>query len=128
VRKIAILPTIEKPLDTVDNAFKYRRGVGHRATDHLQHFGSCRLLLQRLGEFPRALLLRLEQPRVLNGDHRLVGEGGDQFYLLFVKWTHLNAGERKDANCRSVTQERHSKDRPEPECLLVFNRLVFGIG
>ena len=48
----------------------------------LQDFGGRRLLLQGLGEFPRALLLRLEQPHVLDGDGRLVGEGGDKLDLL----------------------------------------------
>jgi hypothetical protein len=28
------------------------------------------------------MLLRLEQPRVLDGDHRLIGEGLDQLDLL----------------------------------------------
>ena len=42
----------------------------------------CRgLLVQRFGEFARALLLGVEQPRVLDRDHRLVGEGGDQLDL-----------------------------------------------
>ena len=49
-------------------------------------------------------------------------------HLLFVKWAHLNAGERKNANRRPVAQERHSKDRPVPECLLILGRVVFGIG
>ena len=37
------------------------------------------------------LLLGLEQSHVLDGDHRLVGEGRDQFDLLVGKGTHLLA-------------------------------------
>ena len=33
--------------------------------------------------------LRLEQPRVLDGDHGLVGEGFDQFDLLIGEGLHL---------------------------------------
>ena len=60
-----------------------------RAADDLQHLRRCRLLLQRLRELPRALLLRLEQPRVLDGDHRLVGEGLDQLDLLVGEWFNV---------------------------------------
>ena len=48
----------------------------------LKHLGGRRLLLQRLGEFARARLHLVEQPHVLDRDHRLVGEGLDQFDLL----------------------------------------------
>ena len=44
------------------------------------------------GQLPRALLLRLEQPHVLDGDHRLVGEGLDQLDLLVGKWPHRFRG------------------------------------
>ena len=53
-----------------------------RPADDTQDLGGGRLVLQRFGELPRPRLHLLEQPRVLDGDHRLVGEGGDKFYLL----------------------------------------------
>ena len=56
-------------------ARKDRLKIAGRAADNLQHLGCSRLLLQRFGEFARALLLRLEQSRVLDGDDRLIGEG-----------------------------------------------------
>ena len=46
-----------------------------------------RLLLQRLGEIAVAFLQFLEQPHVLDGDHRLVGEGLEQRDLFFGKRT-----------------------------------------
>ena len=42
-------------------------------------------VLQRLRQFPRALLLGLEQPHVLDGDHGLVGERLDQLDFALHK-------------------------------------------
>ena len=54
---------------------KHRLKIAGRAADDLEHLRRRRLLLQRFGKLPRALLLRLEQPHVLDRDHRLIGEG-----------------------------------------------------
>ena len=61
---------------TVKDLVEHRRGVGHRAADHLQHLGRGGLLLQRL-------LGLVEQPRVLDRDHRLMGKGLQQRDFLF---------------------------------------------
>src|SRR5262249_6218372 len=45
--------------------------------------------LAECGEISVARLHLLEQPRVLDGDHRLVGEGPQQFNLSVGKWAHL---------------------------------------
>ena len=50
--------------------------------DDLQHLERRRLLLQRSDELARARLHLVEQPHVLDRDHRLVGEGRDQLDLL----------------------------------------------
>ena len=86
---------------------KHRLKVAGGAADDLQHLRCRSLLLQRFGELPRALLLRLEQPHVLDGDDRLIGEGRHQLDLLFGKWIHLIAGEPEHADRRSAAQERH---------------------
>ena len=88
----------------------------------------CGLLFKRLGEFAATLLLRLEQPRVLDGDHRLVSEGRYQLDLHFGKRVHLIAGEPEDADRCSAAQKRHSEDSSVPKCPLVAARVVFGIG
>ena len=46
-----------------------------------EHLGGRGLLFQRLGQFAGARLHLLEQPRVLDGDDGLVGEGFDQLDL-----------------------------------------------
>ena len=69
---------------------------------------------EQFGELPRALLLRFEQPHILDRDHRLVGKGGHQLDLL--------VGERPHGVFRtsaitpigySFTQERDAKGGPK---------------
>jgi hypothetical protein len=67
-----------------------------RARDDLEHFGGRGLPLQRLGQLARALLLGLEQPHVLDRDHRLVGERPQKRNLLIRK--RINLGTSK-LNC-----------------------------
>ena len=50
-----------------------------------QHLGGGGLLLQRLSEIVGALAQFIEQPRVLDGNYRLIGEVLDQRYLLVGK-------------------------------------------
>ena len=57
-------------------------GVERRA-QLVAHVGEeLRLVLARLGELAALVLDFVEQPHVLDRDHRLVGEGGDQLDLL----------------------------------------------
>jgi hypothetical protein len=57
---------------------QHRLHVRRRSADHLQHLGRRRLPLERL-------LGLVEQPRVLDRDHRLVGEGAQQLDFLVRK-------------------------------------------
>jgi hypothetical protein len=118
---------VANPRCLLQHGGKHRLEVAGRAADDLKHLGRGGLLLQRFRQLLRALLLGLEQPRVLDGNHRLVGKGGDQLYLLVSKRVHRIAVDQKDADHRPVAQERHSEDRPDPECPLIVGRLVFGI-
>src|SRR6266481_7341213 len=63
-------------------SFKHWLKFAGRARDGPQNLAGRRLLLQRLGQIARARLHLLEEPHVLDRDHRLVGEGGEQLYLL----------------------------------------------
>ena len=67
-----------------------------------KHVGSGGLLCQRLGEIIGALAQFVEQPRVLDGDDRLVGEGLDQRDLLVAERPHFLAvnGDRADQHHR----------------------------
>ena len=66
------------PRRALDDRIEHRLHVGGRAADDAEHFGGRRLMLQRLAQFRIALLQFLEQPHVLDGDHRLVGEGFEE--------------------------------------------------
>ena len=77
------------------HGLEHRLQLAGRARDDLQHLGGRGLLLQRLGQLARARLHLVEQPHVLDRDHRLVGEGGDQLDLL--------VGERLEPSSASDT-------------------------
>ena len=61
---------------------KHLLQIERRPADDLEHVGRGRLLLKRLRQLARARLDFVEQPHVLDGDHRLVGEGLEQRDLL----------------------------------------------
>ena len=65
----------EKPLGAFRDRFEYRLHVRRRTGDHLQDIGGGGLPLQRF-------LRLVEQPRVLDGDHGLVGEGLQQLNVM----------------------------------------------
>ena len=73
---------IRKQLRTTLNyGIKRRLRVRKRAADNVKHLrGGC-LLLKRLGELSRSRLHFFEQPRVLDRDHRLLGECPQQVHL-----------------------------------------------
>ena len=52
----------------------------------LEHLARRGLVLERFCELARPRLLRLEQPRVLDGDDGLVGEGLQQLDLDLREW------------------------------------------
>ena len=56
--------------------------------NRLGDFAKCPQFLDRLRKVVGAGLHLLEQPHVLDRDHRLVGKGGDQLNLFFCIWSH----------------------------------------
>src|SRR5688572_21794711 len=62
------------PSRALDDCIENRLDIGGRAADDAEHFGRCRLILQRLAQFGVALLDLLEEPDVLNGDDCLASE------------------------------------------------------
>src|SRR5262245_7132720 len=90
------------------HGLEHRLQLAGRAADDLQHLRGRRLLLQRFRELARARLHLIEQPHVLDRDHRLVGEGFKQFDLLLTECPRLRAyyGERADDH--SLAEKRHA--------------------
>src|SRR5262245_47056543 len=58
----------------VQDGFEHRPRIGRGRGDDLQHLGEGDLLFQRLSDLTVAFLKLLEQPRVLDGDDRLIRE------------------------------------------------------
>ena len=73
---------VAEPASTLDNRSKCRPNVGRRRSDHLKHVGGGRLLLQSFTQIVGALADHVEQPRVLDGDDGLVGEGLKQLNVM----------------------------------------------
>ena len=75
---------VAQPCGIFCNDIQHRLDVRRRAGDHTQDLTRRRLLLQRFLEF-------LEQPHILDGDHRLVGEGFKKLDLRRGEGAHLGA-------------------------------------
>src|SRR5262245_11488930 len=79
---------LAKAAGGLDDGVEDRLQLRRRTADNVKDFAGRGLILQRLtkllrtfSEFTRSLLLRLEQPRVLDGDDCLVGKGLQESYL-----------------------------------------------
>jgi hypothetical protein len=70
----------------------------------------------------------IEQPGILDRDHRLVGESCHQLDLLVGEGINLAADKRKHTDCCSVAQERNTKIGSVAKCLLIGGGAVFRIG
>ena len=92
-------------------------GVEHglqieRRIDRLADLTERAQLPDRLRELARARLHLVEQPHVLDRDHRLVGEGSDQLDLLLGKGINSGARQKQDADRSSLAEERNTERCP----------------
>ena len=101
--------SVADPRGVLQHGLEHRLQLARRTADDLQHLGGRRLLLQRLAQLARARLHLVEQPRVLDRDHRLVGEGRDQLDLFLGEGTHLLAPQDDHADRRAFPHERNSQ-------------------
>src|SRR5262249_8070153 len=102
--------------------------VRGRAADNAEHFGGRGLMLQGLAQFSVALLDFLEQPHVFYCDHRLVGEGFEQFDLLFRERTDLHTINANHPNGDTLAHERSCKGCAKTNLLLIsLHFWIFGI-
>ncbi len=84
----------------------HRLEVGGGAGDHAQDLTRRCLLLQRL-------LRLIEQPHVLDGDDRLVGEGLEQADLLIRERDRLGPSELDGADRDAFADQGHAQYRAE---------------
>ena len=92
----------------LDNGVQYRGEVERRA-DRLPDLAECLELANGLRELRRAGFEFGNQPHVLNGDHRLVGERLQQRHLGFGKWAGLWATDGNRANRDPFTDQGYGE-------------------
>jgi hypothetical protein len=80
--------------------------IGLCVADDPQDLARCRLLLQRLGQVPVADLQFREQPHVLDGDDRLVGEGLEQSDLPLREAPNLGTADVDRTDCEPFFSSR----------------------
>jgi hypothetical protein len=71
-------PALHSPHCGRGNSVELRVNVGQRLRNHAQDLAGRGLLFERLGQLAIARLQLVEQPGVLDRDHRLFGEGLQQ--------------------------------------------------
>ena len=89
------------------HSIEHRLKFAGRAADDAQHLGGRGLLLQGFAQF-------IEQPDVLNRDHRLAGKVLDQLDLLIAEWLDLLAINVERADQFVLLEHRHKQKRPHP--------------
>ena len=125
----ALLGTVEQAAAAAQDLVEHGLRVGHRAADDLQHLGAGRLAFQRL-------LRLVEQPRVLDGDHRLVGKGAQQRDLRVGEGRRRRAHHgqpadrrgRRGAAARSTTSSRRrASTRSAPSATPAVGAVQHGV-
>ena len=118
---------LAKPGRRLDQRVKYRLQVEGRAADHLEHVGSGSLLLQRFAQIVGAPAQLIQQPRVLDGDDRLVGERRHQVDLFRGKWLRPVSPYKDHSDDLSLTQERDAQRSPITGNLLGITPRIFRV-
>src|SRR4029077_15763695 len=92
-----------------NDGVEHRLHVCGRAADDSEHFGGCGLMLQGLAQLFIALLQLFEQPHVLDGDHRLIGESFQESNLFFGERTDFSSPDVDSAYRNSFSEHRYAK-------------------
>src|SRR5262249_9639162 len=85
------------------------------------------LVLAGLLELPVLVLDLLEQPHVLDRDHRLVGERREQLNLLVGEWCDLRLIKNYCAKRHALAQQGYGQHRPQALQLLRFWKVIFRV-
>ena len=70
-------------------------------------------ILQRFRQFARARFRTFKQPRILDRDHSLVGEGGHQLDLLVGERSYVCPRQGEHADRDAFPQHRNRQHRPK---------------
>jgi hypothetical protein len=99
----------------LQHGLEYRLKIARRAADNLKHVGRSCLLLKRLRKLSRALLLRLEEAHVLDGDGGLIGERRQKSNVLLLERSHLSASDQNGAKRALFVDQRYGKGAAVPK-------------
>src|SRR5215510_6817214 len=83
-----------------------------RRADRSAHLPERPQLINRSRQLDSPRLELSQEPGVLDGDHRLVGEGGDQLDLLVGKGLNLILCQREDSQEDILPEHWHSQVSP----------------
>src|SRR5215471_20879547 len=102
--------------------------VGRRTRDYAQYLGGCCLIFKGFLQLVLARLFGLEQPRVLDGDDGLVGEGGYELNLFGGELLGRRSCHCHDTDAAPISQQRDAQHRSETPEPLPLTPGVFRIG
>src|SRR5262249_52293252 len=94
----------------------------------LRHLAKRAQFLYRLGKLAGARLHLLEQPHVLDRDHRLIGEGNSKLDLLVGEGLDSSALENDHADRRSFPYQRNAENGADTAETCPLQESEFGIG
>jgi hypothetical protein len=100
--------------------------VGRRLADNLEDLAGGRLLLQGRGQLAIARLELAEQPHVLDGDHRLVGERLEQLHVRVGEGVPLPVGDADRAD--DLVLSEHRNDEEALKAARTLSRARQGVG
>ena len=95
VGQIEDLLKIAVPCDKARVGAKHRNAIAH--------------IIEGNAQFGLAIAQLIEKPGILNRDHRLIGEGGQELDFLVGEWIGAASTNGKHANQRVFAQQWQSK-------------------
>jgi hypothetical protein len=90
------------------HSFQNRREIVRRTGNDSENLARRRLLLQSLGQFAIACLLLVNEPCILDGNHRLVGEGLEKANLVVSEGLDPQPAKVKYPENYAISQQRDS--------------------
>src|SRR5262245_60733703 len=99
------------PHGGLDKGVQHGLKVKCRSTDDFEHIRSRSLLLEGFSQLIGTHPYLLEQPYVLNGNHRLIRKGLEQFELLVAERAHLRSSYSQSTNRLIILHQRRGSNR-----------------
>src|SRR5215831_2890810 len=115
----------------LNDRIEHRLSIGRRSADDVKHLARRGLMFESFCQLLRSCLYILEQPHVLDRDHRLVGESGGEFDLPVGEGVHLESRQYDYADRHALPQQRDAEHRvssPNPPLLGETRIGKIGIG